>query len=110
MIGNDKIRAQYKSTFDRRLCIPDHFPNFDALNRCLPGGGFVEVPDIVMHGAKDNGDGTYKNPKPSATLGQETPQPTKAEIVGKLQELICAIHSLPVNKEVDNIEVMHRPV
>lgn len=42
--------------------VPEDFGTIELLNRCLPGGGFIIVPDDTMSGATDNGDGTYTNP------------------------------------------------
>lgn len=46
--------------------VPGSYADLATLNRCLPGGGFIVVPDSALHGAKDNNDGTYTNPAPSA--------------------------------------------
>ena len=46
------------------------FPSLEHLNKCLPGGGFIEVPSDAVHSAKDNGDGTYTNPS-----GASVPKP-----------------------------------
>lgn len=53
--------------------VPEDFADLDTLNRGLPGGGFVVVPDEAVHGAKDNGDGTFTNPSPS--------NPSKAPLI-----------------------------
>lgn len=42
--------------------VPGSYPDSATRDRCLPGGGFVEIPDNAEHGAKVNGDGTYTNP------------------------------------------------
>ena len=42
--------------------VPEDFADFDTLNRCLPGGDFIMVPDSAENSATDNGDGTYTNP------------------------------------------------
>jgi len=42
--------------------VPKDFPDIDALNRCLPGGGFVVVDDDLQHGARDTSDG-FENPQ-----------------------------------------------
>jgi len=44
--------------------IPEDFADLDMLNRCLPGGDFITVPDSAVNGAVDNGDGTFTNPQP----------------------------------------------
>ena len=46
--------------------VPGDFAHLGTLNRCLPGGGFIDVPGDAQNGAKDNGDGTYTNPTPTA--------------------------------------------
>ena len=45
--------------------VPEQFADLATLNRCLPGGGFIVVPDSAVHSAKDNGNGTYTNPSPA---------------------------------------------
>ena len=44
--------------------VPEDYGTFELLNKCLPGGGFIVVPDNTVHGAKDNGNGAYTNPTP----------------------------------------------
>lgn len=53
--------------------VPGDFPDIETLNRCLPGGGFIEVPSDAVHGAKDNGDGYYTNPSQPTTPTRPIP-------------------------------------
>jgi hypothetical protein len=53
---------------------PGDFPDLETLKRCLPGGGFVTVPDDLQNSATDDGDGAYTNPAPA----DDTPKPNNA--------------------------------
>lgn len=78
--------------------VPEDFADVETLNRCLPGGGFFVVPDDAVHGALDNGDGTYTNPVSPPVVEPTAPeviQPSKADLLAKVQELINAISVLP---------------
>jgi len=58
--------AKYARKKEGRLIdvwrVPEDFATLADLNRCLPGGGFVEVTADAKSGAVDNGDGTYTKP------------------------------------------------
>ena len=42
--------------------VPEDYPTIEIRDRCLGAANWIVVPDSAIHGAKDNGDGTYTNP------------------------------------------------
>lgn len=48
--------------------VPEDFPSIEARDRSLGSQGWISVPDDILHGAKDNGDGSFSNIEPPAPI------------------------------------------
>lgn len=82
------------------------FPDMATLDKCLPGGGFIVVPDDKVHGAKDNGDGTYTNPSdPPQTVKDKTPVEFEAWAIARVGSVAAwqnLLEKCVTNGETDN--------
>lgn len=78
---------------------PDPLPEWaetptDFIAKMFPSiEGFKEVPDSVEAGAKVNEDGTLTNPEP-VSVPEQKPEPSKAELLAKVEELLQAVSEL----------------
>lgn len=53
--------------------VPEDYPDLATRDRCLGADGWIEVPDDAVHGAHDNGDGTFTNPPAPPAVVSENP-------------------------------------
>lgn len=84
--------AKYARKKDGRLVdvwrVPEDFATLDDLNKCLPGGGFVEVPSGAQNGAADNGDGSYTNPEQASVSKPEFKTLSGSDFIALLSKVL----------------------